>query len=257
MKFSVAVAIASTIAFTNAAAVRTVTQIHWVTQAAQQPQPTADANAPVTVTVYANNRPVAVEQPEDQPQQAATTLVTKQANQEAGDAVATEGVQKQAAPAAQSSAPQPLATGSSDDSGSAKGPTEFAQLMLDIHNKLRSKHSLPALQWDDTIAQYAEDYASKFDCSMNLVHSGGKYGENLAVGYSSGPAAVEAWYEEGKEWNYQSTALNHFTQVIWKGASKLGCAVKACQGQGHGYYVTCNYDTGNVIGQSAANVLAN
>lgn len=252
MKFSVAVAIASTLAFANAAAVRTVTQIHWVTQGAQQPQQTDGAR--VTVTVYANGNAATTQQPEQQDNNnAATTFVTKQANQEAQP---TEGVQKQAAPqttTSSSAAPQPSSTGSSD----AKGPNDFAQSMLDIHNSLRSKHSAPALQWDDTIAQYAQNYANGYDCSMNLKHSGGKYGENLAVGYKSGPDAVQAWYDEVKDYTYGSNTFDHFTQVVWKGASKLGCAVKNCQAQGNSYYVICNYDTGNVVGQQLANVLPN
>lgn len=253
MKFSVAVAIASTLAFANAAAVRTVTQIHWVTQGAQQPQQTDGAR--VTVTVYANGNAATTQQPEQQDNNnAATTLVTKQADQEAQP---TEGVQKQAAPqtttSSSSAAPQPSSTGSSD----SKGPNDFAQSMLDIHNSLRSKHSAPALQWDDTIAQYAQNYANGYDCSMNLKHSGGKYGENLAVGYKSGPDAVQAWYDEVKDYTYGSNTFDHFTQVVWKGASKLGCAVKNCQAQGNSYYVICNYDTGNVVGQQLANVLPN
>ncbi|CAH2354595.1 protein Pry1p [[Candida] railenensis] len=134
----------------------------------------------------------------------------------------------------------------------------FAKDILDAHNTDRSKHQAPNLSWDKTVYEYAQAYADKYDCSGSLTHSGGQYGENLACGYSDGPAAVAAWYSEGDNWDYSNAnSYNHFTQVIWKSTTKLGCAIKDCSANNWGHYVICSYDTaGNIIGELAANVLS-
>lgn len=135
--------------------------------------------------------------------------------------------------------------------------SSFQQNILDAHNVDRAKHGSGALTWDSTLQSYAQDYADKYDCSGVLTHSGGPYGENLACGYSDGPSAVQAWYDEGKTYNYgSSSTYDHFTQVVWKSTTKLGCAYKDCRSNNWGLYIICSYDpAGNVIGQSAANVL--
>jgi len=92
-----------------------------------------------------------------------------------------------------------------------------------------------------------------------LTHTHGQYGENLACGYKDGPSAVKAWYDEGETYDY-STAneYNHFTQLVWKDTTKLGCAYKDCSAENWGLYIICSYDpAGNVIGKEKQNVLAN
>lgn len=130
-----------------------------------------------------------------------------------------------------------------------------ATVLLNAHNAKRSLHNAPALSWDASLAAYAANYASNYDCSGTLTHSGGPYGENLALGYGI-EGAVEGWYNEGTNYNYGSSCsvLDHFTQVIWKSTTKLGCAVKSC-GDYWGDYVICSYDPpGNYIGQCSSNV---
>lgn len=134
----------------------------------------------------------------------------------------------------------------------------FGQSILGAHNDARAKHSAPPLTWDKQLYQYAQDYADKYDCSGQLTHSGGPYGENLALGYSSGTLALDAWYNEGQSYDYSGNSFDHFTQVIWKGTTKLGCAYKDCSAENWGKYIVCSYDpAGNVGGQSKMNVFAN
>lgn len=127
--------------------------------------------------------------------------------------------------------------------------------MLDIHNKLRAKHGSPSMVWSDAAYQFAKNMADKYDCSGNLVHSHAEYGENLAAGYD-GVDAVQAWYDEGSTYQYGTEDhYDHFTQVVWKGLTQLGCARKDCLSNNWGHYIVCEYiDAGNVIGQSKANV---
>ncbi|ODV77499.1 the plant PR-1 class of pathogen related protein-like protein, partial [Suhomyces tanzawaensis NRRL Y-17324] len=134
--------------------------------------------------------------------------------------------------------------------------SSFAQLILSAHNQYRAQHGVAALTWNQEAYQYAQNNANNYDCSGVLTHTHGKFGENLAAGYSNGPDAVKAWYDEGTSYNYQAAnSYDHFTQVVWKGTSSVGCAYKDCRAENWGLYVVCEYDPpGNVVGQNKANV---
>lgn len=142
---------------------------------------------------------------------------------------------------------------------SSGADADFAKTMLDLHNAKRALHSAGDLSWDADVYKYAQAYADKYQCGGSLVHSGGQYGENLALGTSTFDAAFNMWYEEGNNYDYSSGSFDHFTAVIWKGTTKLGCAYKKCDsGSYPGYYIICSYDpAGNVVGQAASNLFSN
>lgn len=144
----------------------------------------------------------------------------------------------------------------SSSGGSSSPSGGFEQQILEAHNEKRSKHSAPSLSWSDELASYAEKMANDYQCGGSLQHSHGKYGENLAVGYDGASGTVQAWYDEGKNYQYSSaTELNHFTQVIWKKSKQLGCAQKQC---GSGPYVVCEYyPAGNMMGEGKENLSPN
>ncbi|KAK6199564.1 PR-1-like protein, partial [Scheffersomyces amazonensis] len=127
--------------------------------------------------------------------------------------------------------------------------------ILAAHNEKRALHGVPNLTWDNAIAEYAANYAaSNFNCNnVQLIHSGGPYGENLAAGYPGGYSPVDAWYNEISLYNFAdpgfSESTGHFTQVVWKGTSRLGCARVICD-NAWGQYTICEYtDTrGNIVG---------
>lgn len=168
-----------------------------------------------------------------------------------------------------SSATKTASTAESTETGSSSGlyseiydsgngiDVDFAKAILDSHNSYRALHDAPALSWSQAAYDYAENNAENYDCSGVLTHTHGQYGENLAAGYSSGPASVKAWYDEGDTYDYSSAdTYNHFTQVVWKSTTQLGCAYKDCRSKGWGLYVICEYDPpGNVIGEEKENVL--
>lgn len=159
------------------------------------------------------------------------------------------------APATTSSTAAAATTSQSSDNSNL---SDFASKMLNEHNVKRALHQdTNPLTWSDELATYAQNYANNYDCSGNLVHSGGPYGENLALGYTD-VGAVDAWYDEISQYDYSnpgfSEATGHFTQVVWKGTSEVGCAVKSCGGV-WGDYVICSYkDAGNIIGYFPENV---
>ena len=134
------------------------------------------------------------------------------------------------------------------------------QVVLDEHNRLRALHvDTDPLTWSDTLAQYAEEYAAAYNCSSGVLHhSGGPYGENLAIGYSLSNA-VDAWYAEIKYYNYSNPGFasndGHFTQVVWKDTKQVGCAIRYCNSVWQNY-VVCEYDpSGNYLGEFADNVM--
>ncbi|CCE86547.1 Piso0_005043 [Millerozyma farinosa CBS 7064] len=169
----------------------------------------------------------------------------------------------QIAPSSKTSSSSSSPSGSSDSdiyAGIYQSPgvdKQFAKDTLDAHNKYRKEHNVGDLSWDVDAYKYAKNVADKYDCSGVLTHTHGPYGENLASGYPSGPAAVKAWYDEGKSYDYSSAnTYNHFTQVVWKSTTKVGCAYKNCQWNNWGLYVICSYSpAGNMIGQESQNVL--
>ncbi|KAL7274924.1 hypothetical protein RUND412_002146 [Rhizina undulata] len=149
---------------------------------------------------------------------------------------------------------------SADTSNTYTDPDTFKSTMLDGHNSKRQNHKAPALTWDDNLAQYALQHSK----GCVFEHSGGPYGENLAAGYDDSGAALQAWYDEKKSYDYSSTQwqsdAGHFTQMVWQSTTKVGCGAVQCDGLlGAGvksWYLTCEYSEsrGNVLGQFQQNV---
>ncbi|CAL1358534.1 unnamed protein product [Linum trigynum] len=125
-------------------------------------------------------------------------------------------------------------------------------------NAARAALKMPPLRWDARLAAYASRYAArrKWDCA--LVHSNGPYGENIFWGSGSGwtPAqAAGAWVGERRWYSYWSNSCagdqdcGHYTQIVWRGTRRVGCARVVCSGR-RGVFMTCNYDPpGNYVGE--------
>jgi len=71
---------------------------------------------------------------------------------------------------------------------------------------------------------------------------------------------VTPWYDEIKDYNYGNPrnsrgVIGHFTQVVWKNTTKLGCA-QAYSKSSKVLYTVCNYQKpGNYINRYHQNVL--
>jgi len=135
---------------------------------------------------------------------------------------------------------------------------------LSAHNTVRAQHGAVNLIWNNTLASAGQQWAN----GCKFKHSGGSlgpYGENLAAGTGSGfdiAAAITLWTDEVSEYDPSNPQPSHFTQVVWKATTQVGCGVQSCDGifdPSYGkanYYVCEYYPAGNVIGEFSENVQA-
>lgn len=140
---------------------------------------------------------------------------------------------------------------------------------LNAHNQRRSRHGAAPLIWDKGLEQSAFNYASR--CVFKHDTNRGGQGENLFVSSDTNNedalmlVATNGWYDEVRAYNPRnpgfSMATGHFTQVVWKGTTHVGCAAYACRnGVGgfnspRGSMVVCRYSPpGNMQGAFQANV---
>merc|ERR1719379_329578 len=133
--------------------------------------------------------------------------------------------------------------------------------ILDKHNEYRCMHDVPLMTWSDAIAANAEEWAKKTGGQMKHspkdsrqgVGGFGYLGENLAWGVTD-TKAVDMWYDEikltdgGKVSAFKS-GIGHYTQVVWKTSTSLGCGVFKT-------LIVCQYGPGgNMGGQFSSHVL--
>jgi hypothetical protein len=164
------------------------------------------------------------------------------------------------------------------------GPfTAFQKEACNKHNELRARHGAPPLTLRADLCIFAQNWASilardnPLDNGRPLVHSRGRWGENIYAGGSSRPitelyidgiAPVCSWYSEIEYYDFTTgtttnpdEAVGHFTQVVWEETTHfcIGSAV-ANQPQPKGFfwgYVVASYDKpGNLQGAYLQNVKA-
>lgn len=164
-------------------------------------------------------------------------------------------------------------------SGAAVGQTAIdlatmRSTALSKHNTYRTTHHSPNMTISDSLNSGAQSWADKLAATGEFEHSGGSSGENIFVSYSTGSApsaatlanqAVQAWYDEVADYNYSkpgfSSDTGHFTQVVWKSSTQVGCGAaegtKTIDGNLYkAFYVVCQYTpAGNMQGQFPDNVL--
>ncbi len=156
--------------------------------------------------------------------------------------------------------------------------TTFRNTALSQHNTYRATHHSPNMTNSSSVESTAQSWANQMASTGVFAHSSSSQrngaGENLYVYYTTGPSiaadalanqALKSWYDEGVNYNYDkpgfSPATGHFTQVVWKSSTQLGCGAskgtKTMNGKVfNAFYVVCQYaPAGNIAGQFPANVL--
>lgn len=143
------------------------------------------------------------------------------------------------------------------------------QEMVAAHNMWRAKVNVPPVSWSSNLADVAQNWANNLksqDCKMQ--HSTGtNYGENLywasPLKYSDGrlaaqtispTKATDSWGNEVKDYNYETNTCatgkvcGHYTQVVWKTTTEIGCGMAVCADFSQVW--VCNYNpAGNYRGQ--------
>lgn len=135
------------------------------------------------------------------------------------------------------------------------------------HNLARSQVSptpqapLGALAWSDAAASVAREWAA--NCEFGHNSNRGNLGENIFASTAGAPRSadyvVESWASEASDYDYDSNSCSgvcgHYTQVVWRNTTAVGCAVQVCSqnspfGGGSWELWVCNYaPPGNYNGQ--------
>ncbi|KAG1934588.1 ancylostoma secreted protein [Pimephales promelas] len=108
----------------------------------------------------------------------------------------------------------------------------FKQEFLETHNQYRAQHQAPPLVFNEDLCKTAQLWAEHMLSENTLEHSDTKDGENVYYAFSSdkktptGKEAVDSWYSEIKDYNFEQPGhqpnTGHFTQVVWKSSTELG-----------------------------------
>ena len=121
------------------------------------------------------------------------------------------------------------------------------------------------MTWSPTLAGWSQKWASQGQ-ACSLVHStdndrgGLSAGENIFVYFSDDPVdGVKWWYDEISLYNYGRPGFDfktgHFTQVVWRNTTEVGCAVSRCASGRWENTLVCQYTPpGNYQGQFPENV---
>jgi len=139
----------------------------------------------------------------------------------------------------------------------------FVKAVLEQHNHYRSALGLPPLTWSANLASDALGWAQQIakldqgqhDPRIRAVNEG----ENIwwgTEGAFSYVQMVDFWAAEKKDFVYgvfpnvktrRAAVVGHYTQMIWKATSAVGCAVV---GNGKTDFLVCRYSPpGNVEGE--------
>jgi uncharacterized protein YkwD len=170
------------------------------------------------------------------------------------------------------SAPEDASSGTVADSG----PTQDELDWLTPQNAARAAVGEPPLVWDPIAAKVAQGYATSCPTFDHNPNRGTQYdafggmgglGENIAAGAPTQTVAgaVGSWVGEQQYYDHATNTCasgqecGHYTQIVWKGTTGVGCAKWSCTtnspfgtfASGQWDFSVCDYSPpGNVVGQS-------
>jgi pathogenesis-related protein 1 len=144
--------------------------------------------------------------------------------------------------------------------------------VVTAHNRWRKTVGAPPLTYSAELAASAQKWATHLQrsnqCKMQHSKPDGQYGENLywasAIEWSDGKRelqqvtpqkVVDSWGSEHNDYDYKNNSCangkmcGHYTQVIWKTTTTVGCAIAVCEDSLEQVWV-CQYQPpGNWVGR--------
>jgi pathogenesis-related protein 1 len=162
------------------------------------------------------------------------------------------------------------AAGGSPDAPGAPVEPPGLEGTVNAHNAARAAVGVGPLTWDPALAAIADawvhqcvDTAQPIGLVDHNANRGAGYptsvGENIygSGGQASGTDAVALWIGEQSHYHHATNTCDagqicgHYTQVVWRNTTKVGCALYTCPGLQYGSTVVCDYGpAGNFNGQS-------
>lgn len=147
---------------------------------------------------------------------------------------------------------------------------DFERDMVAAHNRARAQAQptprppLLPLIWSAEAAKKAASWAK--ECRFEHNPNRGEFGENLAAatpGAWTTPDVVKSWADEAVDYDYakktcrKGKVCGHYTQVVWRTTTAVGCATVMCNKNSPfgAQFPTwqnwvCNYaPPGNYVGQ--------
>lgn len=147
-----------------------------------------------------------------------------------------------------------------------RGNILLRDVVLGMHNDERESLGLTPLAWDSDLAQDAARYARQMAVTNRFQHSprasrAVTSGENLWMGprrLYGYETMIGAFLDEkrlfrrgGKLPDISMSGrwedVGHYTQMIWRGTQKVGCAL--AEGQNYDYLVCRYFPAGNAFGK--------
>ncbi len=136
--------------------------------------------------------------------------------------------------------------------------------ITEAHNVVRSmvQHAtpVPPLAWSDALEATAKTYGMMCinnDGNPNIMDHNpnrsqghqqtfGSVGENIYAsgGTATGQGAVNTWAAEKANYTYPngySAQTGHYTQIVWRTTTHVGCALVNCPNIGFPSTIICNY----------------
>lgn len=142
-----------------------------------------------------------------------------------------------------------------------------ARAVLQTHNTYRASVGVPKLKADTTVAKSAFKWATNLENrNCPLEHSSAQersgYGENLYAQWATpglrfNPIeGVQIWGDEEADYTYATNTCaagkvcGHYTQVVWRETTKMGCARTQCLSDRNQIDIlVCQYSpAGNYLG---------
>jgi hypothetical protein len=148
--------------------------------------------------------------------------------------------------------------------GQAQDLSRFEARLLAVHNRERAATGARPLVWDAALAAASASYGPALERLGKLAHSPANMrhgqGENLWMGtrdayeleeMAEGWAAEKSLFRPGFFPSVSRSGrwsdVSHYTQMIWKGTARVGCAVHKSRKWD---FLICRYSPhGNVVGQ--------